>query len=770
MKVALILAPNWSRTRPPISLALLAAQLRFHNHTVFCFDLNNKLYHACREEYRDKWEQKNDFHWKNAIFVSTFIADHQKIINQYVSFILDSGVSLIGFSVYFPNQMMSLAIAKLIKARDKNKIIIFGGPQVIPSIGGREIVQNKAVDAIVIYEGDQTIVELARLIEERGCFCGCPGVIGKKDGKIIDFGEREPISNLDALPFTDFSDYTLTEYEHHDELGLLFSRGCINNCLFCVGRLPWQRYRYQSGDRMFAELKHQKEYYPQVRFFSFHDCLMNGNMEALQRFCQLIISEKEKDKLNDISWWCQAVIRPEMTFSLLEQMKQAGCRQINYGIESGSQKVINRIGKNFSIAIAHEVLKATKKAGIQISTTFMFGFPGEEQDDFEQTLLFLEQHQKDIDELIPSDGFCAIERISLLYKYAHENGLFTNPHPFYWRSRDGRNTYLERFRRFDAFLQKAFSLHVPLGGSYEKNVESRDVFLKNYYDYKYSAAFNICGNLVEKNLDSGMTYVWQMHRNCNYTCPYCSLTQENKHVIDGLVLTPDEWEVNWRRIFEHYGSGTVEIRGGEPVLYPQFFEIVKRISAFHACRIQTNLSQEVKEFVSKLNPQRVVFNLSFHLGRSSLEAFLEKALLLKKQGFSLVVYYLAYPPGISSIPYLKRRFAEVDLQLKITVFWGKYNKKAYPDSYTEEELDILKPYLGSKERICYNLKGESPKGKLCNAGYKRVVVREDGKVIRCRYAPEEELGDIGSRGFQLFDKPLPCNKEFCPYNEFDNVF
>jgi len=134
---------------------------------------------------------------------------------------------------------MSLEIAKLIKERDRQRIIVFGGPQCMRQVGGRSIIKEKYVDAIAVNEGDHTIVELSDIVEDKGCLDYCPGILFKRDGTLVDCGDRTPIEDLDSLPFTDFSDFTPQRYLYPEQLPILSSRGCVWNCQFCTGKIPY---------------------------------------------------------------------------------------------------------------------------------------------------------------------------------------------------------------------------------------------------------------------------------------------------------------------------------------------------------------------------------------------------------------------------------------------------------------------------------------------------------------------------------------------------
>ncbi len=497
--------------------------------------------------------------------------------------------------------------------------------------------------------------------------------------------------------------------------------------------------------------------------------MINGNIVALERFCELTIEGNRKGDMRDFQWWCQGIIRPQMSSGLLQKMKIAGCYQITYGVESGSQKVVDLMGKRFSIDEAHEIIRNTHQAGILVTAIFMFGFPGEGRVDFDKTLKFIEKSRDYIDETIPAEGFCVIERHSLLYKNAEHFGLYLNPHPFYWKTPDGENNYIERFSRFEEFCKKAVALGMKLTGSYDKNRQHKEEFLKEYSDYSDSVDLNICGGLVTKEPSDKIRFLWHINPACNLSCAYCEDGREVTRYAQTLFLSPEEWEAAWKRVYDAYGQLEIFITGGEPLLYPHFLKLAKRLSCFHMLTISTNLSMEFDKIQIALDPRRVRFNINFHAGQAELEPLIKKAILLKKAGFSLAIYYLAHPSQIAQIPNISRQLIEAGLEFKLTGFWGAYQGKRYPESYTEEEERMLKPYLGDKRRMLYNLQGESPKGKLCNAGYKSAVIKSNGDALRCRYAPEETMGNICDSSFSLFSEPAVCNKEFCPYNEFDTV-
>ncbi len=268
----------------------------------------------------------------------------------------------------------------------------------------------------------------------------------------------------------------------------------------------------------------------------------------------------------------------------------------------------------------------------------------------------------------------------------------------------------------------------------------------------------------------GLYFTWDIHYACNFRCPYCwfykGWAEASKR---NIYLSPQEWMAHWQRVYDKYGSIRIEITGGEPFIYPRFIELVKLLSSVHTIKITNNMSGDIETFVKEISPERVYLDLNFHPLFADIEIFLKKTLLLKEAGFKAGVCYLAYPPQMGKIDMFRRRFEEKGINFALAAFWGEYNGKRYPEAYTEEERKLISPFLGDAARDIYHLNAQSPKGKLCNAGYRYAVVQADGNVVRCGQLADKFIGNIMNEDFHLFDKPIPCEADVCPCNEYVNL-
>ncbi|MDD5627621.1 MAG: radical SAM protein, partial [Elusimicrobia bacterium] len=142
----------------------------------------------------------------------------------------------------------------------------------------------------------------------------------------------------------------------------------------------------------------------------------------------------------------------------------ANCHDIIYGVESGSPRVLAAMNKNYSPETAERVLKDTHEAVIVTVGNFMFGFPGETEEDFRMTLDFLRRNRGALDRVYASATFTSLEAHSYLLEHQAELGVRELPpdqaHNLYWESLDGSNTYPVRLERYKRFRSLAIELGV----------------------------------------------------------------------------------------------------------------------------------------------------------------------------------------------------------------------------------------------------------------------------------------------------------------------
>lgn len=272
-----------------------------------------------------------------------------------------------------------------------------------------------------------------------------------------------------------------------------------------------------------------------------------------------------------------------------------------------------------------------------------------------------------------------------------------------------------------------------------------------------------------------ITFTWDLHWKCNYRCPYCWWDGkwdefEKRNIYPGVKQLISVW----KRIYDLYGCCHLDIVGGEPSIYPEFEEFVLKILKYHTVSIMTNLSGNFDKLInSKSKDIKTKFKMvaTFHPIFSDFSEFLAKAKKIKKSGININIAYLAYPSQIKDIPeYRKIFFNENKFYFSVLTFWGKYNGKQYPDSYTDEENKIIEISIGKRKGEKYQTVPLVTKDKMCNAGHTYVLVHPDGEVLPCGGAGWEGkqtiLGNIFDPNFKLLDGPAKCPSQHCPCNEW----
>jgi len=484
MKLAFIQAPAWGRDCPPYTMCSLAALVRQKGHKAYLFDLNNALYHASPCELKKMWDDKDYYsYWENREAVSALLSSNESILDFYIDKILNSEARIIGFTVHFSSAWASLEIARRIKERDKTRIIVFGGPDCSRQQKGDYFIAQDYVDIVVTGEGESPLLDIINKIDALDKTESIKGCLTLRNG-VVSYGGYAPgVDNLDSLPPPDYSDFKddirSRLYREPHRLDIFDSRGCPTHCYFCSEWQFWGKFRAKSGKAIYKEVTRLMDKFPQVNYFYFIGSLVNGNMKSLGEFSDLIVRHKLK-----IQWAGQAVIRPEMTLDFLKKLKRSGCSWLGYGIESGSQRVLENMNKRFSLEVASAVLKETKEAGISTQANFMFGLPTETREDFNQTLEFLKENSRYMDSILASQSFCVIDKGTYLYNNPEEFGIRHRSHHLYWDSNSGENNYPERFFRYEEFCKVALSLGIPETSGVLKNKPDKWSTLGDYYLYR----------------------------------------------------------------------------------------------------------------------------------------------------------------------------------------------------------------------------------------------------------------------------------------------
>ena len=259
-------------------------------------------------------------------------------------------------------------------------------------------------------------------------------------------------------------------------------------------------------------------------------------------------------------------------------------------------------------------------------------------------------------------------------------------------------------------------------------------------------------------------FTWQITYNCNYKCTYCNAPKHGQqNAVDTIILNKQEWIKIWDNIYDMYGECEINISGGEPTLYPNFFEIVKEISKIHKVTIITNLSFDIKT-ISLLDKKRVKFNASYHSEFVDINCFINKIIYMQELGFDVQADFVTWPPFLDKLDKIQKQFYINAIDLVVHPFVGVYNNIRYPINYSinqkQQLLNIFNDEY-NKRNIQFNIDKQSNNTKkLCRMGENYAFIKPNGDVNRC-CKEKTYLGNIKDRTFKLLEEAKECSVSEC---------
>ncbi len=250
-----------------------------------------------------------------------------------------------------------------------------------------------SLDYVIRGEPELTFRELIEARQEGGDLAEVKGLAFRRRGQIIINEDRPLIQDLDELPLPLHHLLPLDKYRIPMIRGpyafVLVNRGCPARCRFCIQRVMWKnKVRSRSPEHIIQELKSLDRL--GVHNIHFEADLFTYDREMVISLCQLILKEGLK-----IRWTCNSrvdMVDPEM----LTWMRRAGCWMISWGIESASQKVLNRARKGINLAKIERGLCWAEEAGIGNWGYFIIGLPGETKETIEETIRLAKQLPLDL--------------------------------------------------------------------------------------------------------------------------------------------------------------------------------------------------------------------------------------------------------------------------------------------------------------------------------------------------------------------------------------
>lgn len=441
-RIVMAILPSWGVIFPPYGLSKIVGTLRKEGFACKVYDINVQLYHnLLRKTGEDYWRSEKFFYWEDSWFFNEYLyKEIEPFIDNTVDKILSDYPTIVGLSLYTTNCQASLMLLEKLRAKAPNLVIIAGGPAVATETWFMQSSFAKYVNYFFKGEAEESLVTFLNDGTHKNPI--------PKEGIFI--GDANSRINLDEKAYADFSDYDLESYLHKDGISIETSRGCVAQCSFCAETYFW-RFRSMTPERVVEEMIYQVENYGVKRFW-FVDSLVNGNLNNFQKLVDLMI-----EKQLNINWNSYSRCDGRMTKEFIEKIADSGCTALSYGVESGSQKVLNDMRKKIEIWEIENNLKDTYLTNkIWTHVNWLIGFPTEEYIDCYHSNILIYNVRKYIHQLSPGMG-CGPSALSDLqerfriYEIAWKERIWDNQFIGDWYTNGYLNTKIHRFIRIKMF-------------------------------------------------------------------------------------------------------------------------------------------------------------------------------------------------------------------------------------------------------------------------------------------------------------------------------
>ncbi|MBU0633735.1 MAG: B12-binding domain-containing radical SAM protein [Candidatus Omnitrophica bacterium] len=391
MKVLLISPPSraFNHYRPPLALMHLAGYLKKQGIATKIIDC------IIEDQVRSKSFVKNK---------DKCLADVQEgTIKQ----ILDTDTDIVCITCYTPELQEVESLALEIKKNRSDIKIIVGGvhPTFYPE---HFIYEESNFDFVVIGEGEVTLFELVKAIRsDSHNYASVEGMayFDKKAKKRVQNKSRVLVENLDGISFPDCEDLDMNFYTTPSPYAIrgvfsksfyvLSSRGCPSLCTFCVSKKLREFYsgekfvRLRSPASLFQEINKLRDKY-KIDSFYFIDDLFTLKKDNVRQFCRLMIDDK-----SPLIWGCSSKVNT-VDYEMLEIMANAGCVQIDFGVEKGTNEELKQLKKGITVEQIEKTFNNCRKLGIRTFANMLVNTPGEQEDDLRDSLDFIQRLKPNI--------------------------------------------------------------------------------------------------------------------------------------------------------------------------------------------------------------------------------------------------------------------------------------------------------------------------------------------------------------------------------------
>lgn len=346
---------------------------------------------------------------------------HRYDLQDVLDLVTETNADAVGLSGLVSTYGYQLKLAAGIKAARPDLLLISGGgcATSVPEL----MMEHMPVDILALGEGEHTIRELAHVLSTKGDLSTVDGLMFRQGDSLHRTAARMPEYNLDLFPIPAYHLFPTELYvenqiwrETGPSMNVISSRGCPMDCRFCYNLFGQRSYRRRGVDKIIEEVRLLKENYG-VEYFAFVDDNLTVRKDHLHAVCDALAKE-------NVAWGCHGRVDTAKD-DRLEIMAQSGCDWLGFGVESGSQRVLDLMRKRTTTAKALDAVNRTRKHGIYANATFIYGYPGEDDESLVETMRFC------VEAGLPFSPFFATPYPGTeLYDQAKAAGLIGDEHEF----------------------------------------------------------------------------------------------------------------------------------------------------------------------------------------------------------------------------------------------------------------------------------------------------------------------------------------------------
>lgn len=311
----------------------------------------------------------------------------------YEKRILENKSLVIGISATIKQMAEAVRVAGVLKKKNKDRIILLGGsgPN---SLLPKDVFQTKDFDILVRGEAEETLPLLLNALNLGSSLDTVPNIVYRDGANKLKGTKRTPApQDLDKIPFPDRDIYPLEDYLARwkkntgmTSTAIMSSRGCPFACVFCDKTISGRDVRYRSTKNVVDEMQYLKGKYDLDDIF-FYDDLFVCNRERVVEICEEIMARGL-----ELTWSAQARV-DRIDMEILQLMRKAGCNEVYFGVESGSNKILNLLGKKFDRKQIIDAFDLCRRAGLKAGAYLIVGVPGETKPDIEETKTLIQKIQ-----------------------------------------------------------------------------------------------------------------------------------------------------------------------------------------------------------------------------------------------------------------------------------------------------------------------------------------------------------------------------------------